>query len=102
MKTERHGFMVKSGSPPSIEVDNSIRGVYVRFKRAKVAKTIPQPADHCRINIDLDSKGEVTGIEAVGVSEFSLHALLKMASVKAPEDMDFSRARYSSADCVPA
>lgn len=102
MKTERHGFIVRSKSPPTIEVDSSVKAVYIRFKRAPVSKTVPQPGEHCRIAIDLDSNGDVIGIEAIGVSQFSLHALLKMASVKAPETMDFSRAEYSPADCVPA
>ena len=102
MKTERHGFFVRSKSPPTIEVDSSVRAVYVRFKRAPVAKTVPQHADHCRVAIDLDSAGDVIGIEAVGITQFSLHALLQMASVKAPESMDFSRAKYSPTESVPA
>ncbi len=79
-----------------------MRAVYVRFKQARVAKTVPQNADHCHMAIDLDSKNDVIGIEAVGVTSFSLHALLRMASVKAPENMDFSRAEYSPTECVPA
>ena len=102
MKTERHGFIVKSSTPPSIEVDSSVRAVYVRFKKTAVAKTIKQHADHCHIAIDLDSSGDVVGIEAIGVTQFSLHALLKMASVKAPQGMDFSRAEYAPTECVPA
>jgi uncharacterized protein YuzE len=101
MNPEHHGFFVKSASPPTIEVDSSVKAVYIRFKKAPVAKTIPQPGEHCRIAIDLDSNGDVIGIEAIGISQFSIHALLKMASVKAP-NMDFSRAEYSSAECVPA
>lgn len=100
MKTERHGFIVRSKSPPTIQVDSSVRAVYVRFKHAPVAKTVPQPAEHCQVAVDLDSNGDVIGIEAVGVTQFSLHALLKMASVKAPDNMDFSRAEYAPADCV--
>ena len=85
-----------------IEVDSSVRAVYVRFNRATVAKTIPQHAEHCHIAIDLDSSGNVIGIEAIGISQFSLHALLKMASVKAPNIMDFSRAKYAPTEGVPA
>jgi uncharacterized protein YuzE len=101
MKTERHGFIVRTKSPLTIEVDSSVQAVYVRFKRTPVAKTIPQAAEHCQIAIDLDADGDVIGIEAVGVTHFSLHALLKMASVEAP-NTDFSRAEYAPVDCVPA
>jgi len=79
-----------------------MRAVYVRFNRSAVARTVQQPAEHCHIAIDLNSKGHVIGIEAVGISQFSLRALLKLASVKAPQSMDFSRAEYTPADCAMA
>ncbi|MGA9779070.1 MAG: hypothetical protein ACLPRE_11255 [Limisphaerales bacterium] len=101
MKTEQHRFIVKGTSPPSIEVDSQARAVYVRFKRAAVAKTVPQESEHMAIAVDLDSRGEVVGIEAIGIRQFTLHALLKMASVKVPE-MDFSRAQYTPTEAVPA
>lgn len=102
MKTESHSFFIKSSSPPSVEVDSSVRAVYVRFKKTAVAKTVPQHSEHCHIAIDLDSKGEVVGIEALGITQFNLHALLKMASVKAPANMDFSRTNYSPTECAMA
>jgi uncharacterized protein YuzE len=101
MKTEQHRFIVKSTSPPSIEVDSQALAVYVRFKRAAVVKTIPQESKHMAVAVDLDSRGEVVGIEAVGIRQFTLHMLLKLASVKVP-NMDFSRAQYSSSEPVPA
>ena len=101
MNTEQHRFIVKSSTPPTVEVDSQARAVYVRFKRAKVKKTIPQKAELSHIAIDLDAKGEVIGIEAVGITNFTLHALLKMASVKAP-NLDFSRTKYRPSECVPA
>jgi uncharacterized protein YuzE len=101
MNVERHGFIVKSSTPPTVEVDSRARAVYVRFKRSAVAKTVSQKAELSHIAIDLDSKGEVIGFEAVGISNFSLHALLKMASVKVP-NVDFSRTKYAPTECVPA
>jgi uncharacterized protein YuzE len=101
MNFERHGFIVKSSNPPTIEVDQKAKAVYVRFTRAAVAKTVSQKAELSHIAIDLDSKGGVIGFEAVGISSFSLHALLKMASVKTP-NMDFSRTKYAPTECVPA
>ena len=101
MKTEQHRFIVKSTTPPVIEVDSQARAVYVRFKRAMVAKTIPQESEHMAVAVDLDSRGEVIGIEAVGLQQFTLRAIMKMASVKVP-NMDFSRAQYTSTEPVPA
>ena len=101
MKTEQHRFIIKGTSPPSIEVDSQARAVYVRFKRAPVAKTVPQESEQMAVTVDLDSRGEVIGIEAVGLRQFTLHALLKMASVKAP-NMDFSRAQYTPTEPVTA
>jgi uncharacterized protein YuzE len=101
MKTEQHRFIVKSASPPAIEVDSQARAVYVRFKRAHVTKTVPQESENMVVAVDLDSKGEVIGVEAVGLQQFTLHSILKMASVKVP-DMDFSRAQYTPTEIVPA
>jgi len=101
MKAEQHQFLIKGTTPPTIEVDTKGSSVYVRFKRCAVAKTVPQESDRMHVAVDLDSKGEVVGIEAVGITQFSLQLLFKLASVKAP-DLDFSRARYSPTECVEA
>jgi uncharacterized protein YuzE len=101
MKPEFHTFFVKTSAPPTIEVDSNVKAVYIRFKRASVAKTIPQPSDTGSIAIDLDSKGDVIGIEAIGFSNFSLKGLFKLARVNVPQT-DFSRATYMPADLVPA
>jgi uncharacterized protein YuzE len=101
MKTERHDFLVTSSAPPTIEVDREATAVYVRFKEGPVAKTVTQPCETMNIAIDLDAKGEVVGIEAVGVTEFSIRSILESASVRAP-NTDFSRAQYVPADLVPA
>ena len=45
------------------------------------------------IAVDLDAKGEVIGVELVGVKEFSISRLMSLAPVEAP-NFDFSRARY--------
>lgn len=93
--------MVRTTTPPTVEVVSSVGAVYVRFKRAKVAKTIPQDAKACSISIDLDSKGGVIGIEVIGFSTFNLATIFKMARVKVPET-DFSRANYVPADLAAA
>lgn len=101
MSSEHHHFSIGSKTPPTVELDSAARSVYVRFKKTAVAKTVPQHSEHMHIAVDLDSSGQVVGIEAVGITNFTLHALLKSASVKAP-NMDFSRARFETSDLVQA
>lgn len=106
MKTERHGFQVQSTTPPTVEIDTASNSVYVRFKKAAVARTVSNHAQMMHIAVDLDSKGEVVGIEAVGVTEFNLTAILRNARVHAPR-VNASKVRYvpaglSVAGGVPA
>ena len=101
MSIEQHHFTIRSATPPVIEVDSIAKAVYVRFKKASVVKTISQEAEHMHIAVDIDSKGEVVGIEAVGITQFTLRGLLQMACVKAPT-MDYSRAKYSPTEMVGA
>jgi uncharacterized protein YuzE len=104
MSAERHSFLVRSTTPPIVEVDSQAPAVYVRFKRASVAKTVPLPCEAMHVAVDLDHKGEVIGIEVVGMTEFSVHTIqliLKRVSVEVP-NMDFSRARYVPAGLVAA
>ncbi len=99
MSTERHRFIVKGRPPTTIEVDSRAAAVYVRFKKAAVARTVPQTCSHMHVAVDLDAKGEVVGIEAVGITQFSLNLILEKASVRAPQ-VDFSRARYIPTELV--
>ena len=93
MKTERQMFVVHTSQPPVVEVDPEAGAVYVRFKRARVARTVSRPARTMHLAVDLDAQGEVIGIEAVGVDEFRLSRLLRMADVEAPR-VDLAEARF--------
>ena len=101
MKTERHSLIVNSSAPPEIQVDTQAASVYIRFKKAVVARTVPLKFEHMHMAIDLDINGGVIGIESVGITEFSIEVLLKRADVKAP-NIDFSRARYVPAEFAAA
>lgn len=96
MKTERQTFLVHGTQPPVVELDADAGAVYVRFKRARVARTVARPARTMHLAVDLDIKGQVIGIEAVGFDEFRLGRLLRMADVTAP-DVDLSEARFRTA-----
>ena len=82
--------------PPRIEFDPSVMGWYVRFKTAKVARTVSEDAPGCVYAIDLDARGGVIGFELVGVKEFSLKLLKDHPSI------DFSRTDFDRATFVPA
>lgn len=43
--------------------------------------------------VDLDSRNEVIGIEAIGFDEFRLAQLLRLADVEAPQ-VDLAEARF--------
>jgi uncharacterized protein YuzE len=98
MNRESHILRVRSASPPSVEIDHEARAVYVRFKRTPVAHTIERESEMMTITIDIDSKNDVVGVEAVGLTQFSLEKILEQAQVQTP-NVDLGRARFSM---VPA
>jgi uncharacterized protein YuzE len=94
MKTRHDVFLIESSTPPTVEVDFDAAGVYVRFRRSKVARTIVRTAGRCIVTVDLDRAGNVVGVEAIGETEVQIGRILKHAAVEAP-NVDFSRVRYT-------
>jgi len=87
MKTERkHIILVKTNTPPTVEIDTEARAAYIRFKRAKIAKTLRHGSKWPIVTIDLNARGEVVGVEFVGVRRFNLGYLLRRVSLKAPPE----------------
>src|SRR6266536_1505054 len=84
---------VHSSNPPTIECEASESAWYIRFKSARVAKTLHQDKPGVVVTIDLDSKGDVVGVELLGVREFSIQLLMRIAKIDAPK-IDFTRARF--------
>lgn len=100
MKTKkRHTeiFVVRSKMPPTVEIDTEASAAYVRFKRARVARTLRQDSKWPIITIDLDAQGQVIGLEFVGVKKFNLAYLLQGIPIKA-SPQTLSRASYISAE----
>ncbi|HXB02317.1 MAG TPA: DUF2283 domain-containing protein [Opitutaceae bacterium] len=85
MKTETNHITVSSAVTPIIEVDHEAGAVYVRFKQGKVARTIVRPCTTMHIAVDLDAKGGLLGIEAVGMRQIVITQILKLAAVSAPK-----------------
>jgi hypothetical protein len=93
MRAELFEFEVRSRVAPVVEVDSEAGAVYVRFSRARIARTVARPTRMMHVAVDLDAGDRVVGIEAVGVKEFSLSFILKAAQVQAPTRL-LDRARY--------
>jgi|ERR1041384_4367402 uncharacterized protein YuzE len=89
---------VRSSNPPSIEFDHNVRAWYIRFKKAKVAKTVHKDRSNIVLAVDLDSNNEVVGVELLGVREFSINLFKKITNIDAPK-IDFNRARFVAASC---
>jgi uncharacterized protein YuzE len=90
-------IVVKCKAPPTVEIDTEAAAAYVRFSRAKVARTLRHGAKWPIVTIDVDARGQVVGLELVGVKKFNLSYLLEQASVKATPDAS-ARVNYVSAE----
>jgi uncharacterized protein YuzE len=78
---------VEAKNPPVVEMDTTIRAAYVRFSNKRVADTKVVTEDRCTVTIDMDSHREVVGIELIGVDDFQISGLLKIAGVTVPEPL---------------
>lgn len=85
-KNDTHILIVKSHSAPVVEIDTEAQAAYVRFKKAKVARTLRRRSKWPIVTIDLDDNGDVIGVEFVGVRHFNLEYLLKRVPIKAPRN----------------
>lgn len=89
-------FVVKLTASPQVEIDRECAGVYIRLKKSgKAARTVVQN-EWPHIAVDLDSRGEVLGVEALGVKEFTIAPLLRLAGVTVGPSV-LNRARYLAA-----
>jgi Protein of unknown function (DUF2283). len=90
-------ILIKSSSDPTVEIDTAAGAAYVRFKRStRVARTVHLPRHDAIVTIDYDRGGDVIGLELLGVKEFSIRKLLKIADARTP-NTDLSRTRYVGA-----
>ena len=102
MKKEAQKFIVKTSRPPVVEFDAEAMAVYVRFRSGKVARTVERESHSMHLAIDLDARGEVLGIEGIGMTELVIEHLLQAARVETPH-IDYSAARFMpTASLVPA
>jgi uncharacterized protein YuzE len=98
----RNVICVESSTPPTIEFDHSVSSWYIRFSRAKVARTLSEDKAGPIVTVDLDARGKVVGVELIGIKEFSIEKSLKIARVRAPR-INFNKARFvnGNSDLAP-
>ena len=96
-------LVMRSKRSPTVEIDTEVSAAYVRFKRGRVARTVRHPAKWPIVTFDLDARGELVGVEFVGVKRFDLAYLLKQVRIKLPAHT-VAHASYVSAevDLAPA
>jgi uncharacterized protein YuzE len=85
--THQNIIHVKAKKPPIVELDSHAHAAYVRFSHKRVSETKVVTEDKYTVTIDMDADGEVIGVEFVGVQEFQVGCLLKMAGVTIPKPM---------------
>jgi uncharacterized protein YuzE len=93
-KADKHVLVVQGGATPTVEIDTEAAAVYVRFKKAKVKKTLRHNSKWPLVTIDLDEGGNVIGVEFIGVKKFNVNYLMKMIPVKTPSASMLGRAQY--------
>jgi len=84
---------IPTKNPPVVELDSDSCAAYVRFSNKSVAKTEVLTEDKVTVTIDINANGDVVGVELVGVKEFNVNHLLKVAGRTAPRRM-LENARY--------
>ena len=90
-------FVVRTKRSPTVEIDTEVSAAYVRFKRAKIARTVRHASKWPIMTIDLDARGEVLGVEFVGVKRFDLEYLLRQVRLTVPA-ATMAHASYVSAE----
>ena len=95
----KHVVQVSGSRPSVIEFDPSVQAWYIRCSRNKVVKTLHEEKPGAMVNIDLDAQNRVVGIELLGVREFSIAALKRLAPLASK--MNLNRARFVPAGHVP-
>jgi len=98
--SEFNSIFVPGGAPKTLEFDPTCRAVYIRFKSARINKTVSEKhVKDCIVTIDLDSNNAVIGVELIGVKEFSIAAIRHKLPDRMKQ-MDFERARFMPTFCA--
>ena len=89
-------IQVVSKKAPIITIDPFTRAVYVRFSAKKVAKTINDCDGGVIVNFDVDARGDVVGVELIGVEKVSIAKMGKILSKRISNLPDLSKAEIDA------
>lgn len=96
----KHMLIVHSRTAPTVEIDAQAGAAYIRFKRAKVARTLDRSTRGLILTVDVDARDEVIGVEVIGCEEIVIEKLLAKARVQAPH-VPFARTRLRPTAAMP-
>jgi uncharacterized protein YuzE len=89
------------GGKLTVEIDNSSHSVYIRFKTAKIHKTLSDDRENRVLAIDVDLRGEIIGIELVGIQDFSISQIRRRLPERLKK-IDFEQAWWvPTSSCGP-
>jgi uncharacterized protein YuzE len=94
--SELNRLMLKTRAAPVVEIDPACHAVYVRFSSARVHKTLSDNRGAAVLAVDVDAKGQIIGIELVGVQNISI-AAIRQALPDQFKAIDFERASFTTA-----
>ena len=98
----KNRIIMRSTSPPTLEIDPEAQALYIRFSRAKVHKTVvdENPQLGVIVTSDVDAKNNLIGVEIIGVKEFSLK-VIRRALPERLQNIDLESARFvPAASCA--
>ena len=84
-RAHRHTIQIPGNNPPpQVEIDTTCKSAYIKFRNLKIKRTENITSDKTIANIDFSYKGEVVGVELIGVENFNLEFLFKIAKIQVP------------------
>ena len=84
-----HRLVLRDIPRPILEIDPKARGLYVRLRRGKVARTVTEDRPGMILAMDYNAAGEVLGIECISEGRlFRIGTILKQAKVEMPDMRD--------------
>ena len=93
---QTYSRLIESENPPVVEMDSEAHAAYVRFSNRPIAKTRLLVADECIVTADYDANDKVVGVELIGVKEFGIEPLLKVAGISPLRKDLLDQTRYIS------
>ena len=82
-----------------VEFDQNVAAWYVRFGSGKVARTMHQEKQGSIVNIDVDSRNRIIGVELLGIREFTIRSFFRLTGLSSTK-VDFTRARFVPASAL--